>query len=172
MKCTSEINCNVSQHPECQKWCVCTHRHPIRAGEGSSESKSSHPCPDNHSGGKKKKKIALYQTEIKWISATTEWLGNSMRFNVLWAVILIFIQRHWVSQEQLEKVFNIFCTFYMYFFPLKWYCCMLAGIAQTSRLPRFSVCIYYLWGELAPTLAFRLPDTCYYKILLWPFLSS
>lgn len=43
---------------------------------------------------------------------------------------------------------------------------MLAGITQTSCLARFLVCIYYLWGELAPTLAFRLPNTRYYKILL------
>ena len=134
---------NVSQHPECQKWCVCAHKHLTRAGEGSRGSKSTHTYPDNHSGGKKKK-IAFYQTEIKWISATAEWLGNSIHFNVVRAVIPIFVQRHWASQEQLEKVFNIFCIFYMYFFPLKWYCCMLAGIIQTSRLP-LVFCLYILF---------------------------
>lgn len=32
---------------------------------------------------------------------------------------------------------------------------MLAGITQTSWIPLFSVSVYYLWGELAPTFAFR-----------------
>lgn len=115
------------------------------------------------------KKIALYKTEIKWISAIAEWLGNSIHFNVLWAVIPIFIQRHSVSQKQLAKVFNIFCNFYMYFSPVKWYCCMLAGITQISWISLFSVSVYYLWGALAPTFAFRLTLAIikYYCDLFW-----
>lgn len=129
--------------------CVCVHTQTPYLRKGGKEREWGHTYiyQENHSGGKKKKKIALYQAEIKWISATAEWLGNSIHFNALWAVIPIFIQRHWVSQERFEKsiqhflYFHIF--FWVYFWPLKWYCCKLAGITQISSPLVF--CLYILF---------------------------
>lgn len=126
--------------------CAYTNTLPEEGREGEGVRAHIH-IPRKAFWWEEKKKIALYQAEIKWISATAEWLGNSIHFNALWAVIPIFIQRHWVSQERFEKsiqhflYFHIF--FWVYFWPLKWYCCKLAGITQISSPLVF--CLYILF---------------------------
>lgn len=95
-------------------------------------SESTHIYPENHSGGKNKK-IAFYQAEIKWISATAEWLGNSIHFNVLWAVIPISIQRHRVSQEQLEKSIQHFLYFHIFFQCVFFFSSIKTILLQVSR---------------------------------------